>query len=92
MQNQVGNGELSMEDYRVTIEKELKVEEDLLKKLLENSEVKNKEFQKKRINKRIELINAELNEKVEEEPEPEKKEEIPVSTSENKTIETSIII
>lgn len=55
-----------MELYKKTLDTELKYEEKLLKHCETNELVKNKEFCKKRIQKRIELINAELIEEIEE--------------------------
>jgi len=71
LENLCGTGAVDMEMYKKTLETELKYEEKLLKHCETNEKVKNKEFCKKRIQKRIDLINAELVEEVEPEPEPE---------------------
>ena len=55
-----------MEAYKLSIKESIKKEEESLKKAKNDKQVVNYEFLRKRIQKRIDMINAELTEEVEE--------------------------
>lgn len=86
----VQNEILSMEIYRKYIENELVYEKSLLSKLDIDQHIKNKNFVKKRIEKRILLIEGELNEEIHEAEEVEEDlKEIP--QIENKIEEFQVV-
>jgi len=74
-----------MEAYKASIKESLKKEEDTLKAAKKDTKVTNFEFLRKRIQKRIDMINAELTEEVEEQaPEQVEPEVKKVETVEEK--------
>ena len=81
MKNNVNLGILEIEDYKFIVNKQKEIEIELLKRLEKDDKVKNKEFNRKRIQKRLDLIELELSE------EPPVEEDKPIPIEENKVIE-----
>jgi len=65
---------MDLNEYKKSITKQLELEKFLLTKIDADEKIKNKNFLKKRINKRIEIIESELNQEIEEEPVETEKE------------------
>ena len=81
MKNNVNLGILEIDDYKFIVNKQKEIEIELLKRLEKDDKVKNKEFNRKRIQKRLDLIELELSE------EPPVEEDKPIPIEENKVIE-----
>ncbi len=67
-------GDMDLDNYRSTLQSQLEYEQLLLKRVDEDDIIKNKNFVKKRIQNRIDLINADLSEEIEEDMEEENEE------------------
>jgi hypothetical protein len=74
LKNNVELGILEINDYRFIIGKEKEILIELLKRLDKDEKVKNKDFNRKRLQKRLDQVESELNEQAPQEEEIKKDE------------------